>query len=111
MHLQEILSFKWMCISVERKREREKEGGEVKQANERESEREREAAHECNRAAEERRERQGGLGVTVIPSQAACEMPGLLQRDCRFFSFFFLSSAFCHIERFFLSSVSEVTSL
>ncbi len=83
MHLQEILSFKWMCISVER----ENEGGEVEQANE--SKREREAAHECSRAAEARRERQGGLGVTLAPSQAACEMPGLLHRDCSFFPFSF----------------------
>lgn len=69
----------------ERVRERKRVGRLSKQM--RESEREREAAHECNRAVDERRGRQGGLGVTVTPSQAACEMPGLLQRDCLFLSF------------------------
>lgn len=105
MHLQEILSFKWMCISVER--EREKEGGEVEQANE--SKREREAAHECNRAAEERearRTRRYGRSFTSCMRDARTAAERLL-----FLSFFFLPSAFHHIELFLLSPVSEVTSL
>lgn len=58
MHLQEILSFKWMCISVERASEREKEGGEVEQANE--SKRERERERQRTNATEQRRRGERG---------------------------------------------------
>lgn len=101
-----------VCKCRERESKREKEGGEVEQANERDWEREREAAHECNRAVEERKERERRRTRRYARSFTSC------LRDARtaaerlpFLSFFFHASALCCGELFILSSVSEVTSL